>query len=104
MAAAKRMPKTPMRGRAWFALGLMLFMVVTAVVIWRRSEGVALGNTERDLQAKIRRLESARIALENDLREASSRKHVVAEAERRLSLHVAGDAQTRTIADADSVP
>jgi len=104
MARAKTSARTPMRGRTKFALALVGFLVVAVIVVWRRTEGTALANRARELRAQIGRLESERDALQHDLREAASRKRVVSEAERRLGLHVAGDLQTRTIAEADSVP
>ncbi len=93
-----------MRGRTTFALGLALFMSVTALVIWRRSTGVALIREGAALEKQLAALRSDRALLERNLRDAMSRQRVVPEAERTLGMHVATEAQTRAITGPDRVP
>jgi hypothetical protein len=87
-----------------FALGLVVFMTVTGVVIWRRSVGIAASKQSDAMESELRLIKSQRDLLEQQMREALERRRVVADAERRLGLHVATDAQTRTIADSAVVP
>lgn len=98
--AARKSPRGPLKGRAWVAIGLTAFMLVAAIVVWRRSEGVRTARDMRRLADTQRALVSERLTLERDIRTASSRGRVIAEAERRLGLHVASDAQTRILSDA----
>jgi hypothetical protein len=102
MAQARRAGKR--RGRTVFALGLLAFMTITGIVIWRRSVGIAVSKQSNALEGELRMIKSQHDLLEQQLREALERRRVVAEAERRLGLHVATDAQTRTIADSSTVP
>ncbi len=81
------------------AIGLLVFVVVAALVVWRRSEGVKVARDMRRLADTQRALVSERLTLERDIRRAKSRARVVSEAERRLGLHVATDAQTRLLSD-----
>jgi hypothetical protein len=87
------------KGRTLVAIGLALFVSVALVVVWRRSVGVAAAREMRLLERDKRALVSERTTLERALREASSRSRIVTAAEKRLGLHVATEAQTRTIAD-----
>lgn len=93
-----------MRGRTKFALGLVLFMSMAAVVIWRRSEGVALSKDVRDMNREIIAIDAERRIVERNLREAMGRQRVVTDAGRRLGLHVATEGQTRVLADSSGVP
>lgn len=110
--AARKSPRGPLKGRAWVAIGLTAFVLVAAIVVWRRSEGVRIARDMRRLSDTQRALVSERLTLERDIRSASSRGRVIAEAGRRLGLHVASDAQTRILSDAmlgdavvpDSIP
>ncbi len=104
MATARRHAHTPLRGRTTFALGLVLFMSVTALVIWRRSTGVALVREGAALETQLASLRSDRALLERNLRDAMSSQRVVPEAERRLGMHVATEVQTRTLAEPAGVP
>ncbi len=103
MATARRKARTPMRGRTTFALALVLFMALTALAIWRRNTGSTLNLRIQALEKEKNMLESRRKTLEKDIRDATGRERVVAQAEKKLGLHVASDAQTRTISDADSL-
>jgi hypothetical protein len=89
----------PLRGRALVVIGLSAFVVVTAVVVWRRSVGVATALEVGRMETERRRLLSQLVTLANDRRRAVSRTSVIREAERRLGLHVATESQTRTLPD-----
>ena len=58
--------------------------------------------TARDLRRlsdRQRALMAEKTTLDRDIRSAMARSRVIAEAERRLGLHVATDAQTRMLSD-----
>jgi len=95
----RRAPRGPLKGRAWVAIGLSVFVVVASLVVWRRSVGVASARDMRRLSDRQRALVSEKTTLDRDIRSAMSRSRVIAEAERRLGLHVATDAQTRMLSD-----
>jgi hypothetical protein len=76
-------------------MGLVLFMLVAATVVWRRSTGVATAREMQRMRGELRTLRAEQQDLENDLRRASSRRSVVSEAERRLGMRVPTEAQTR---------
>ena len=104
MAATRTRRRGPLKGRSLVAIGLFAFVAVTSLVVWRRSVGAG---TEREIaaaQSEKRSLETERVTLERDLKSARSRQRVVAEAERRLGLHVASDSQTRVLAEPGKVP
>lgn len=90
-----RTTRTRLKGRAWVALGLVAFVVVTAVVVWRRGEGVSTARAMQTMRQEQRALRAEQQDLENDLRRASSRRSIVSEAERRLGMRIPSDAQTR---------
>ncbi|WP_373062121.1 hypothetical protein [Gemmatimonas sp.] len=95
----RRTSRGPLKGRAWVAIGLGVFVVVASLAVWRRSVGVA---TARDIERLIdrqRALISEKTTLDRDIRAAMARSRVIGEAERRLGLHVATDAQTRMLSD-----
>jgi hypothetical protein len=96
---ARRSPRGPLKGRAWIAIGLGVFLVVASLVVWRRSVGVATARDMRRLSDRQRALISEKTTLDRDIRSAMSRSRVIGEAERRLGLHVATDAQTRMLSD-----
>ena len=81
------------------ALGLIVFLMLAAAVVWRRSTGVATAREIQRMEAESVEIRSQRATLEGDLRRARSRARVVGEAERRLGMHVATEAQTRFIDD-----
>lgn len=95
----RRSPRSPLKGRAWVAIGLGVFLVVASLVVWRRSVGVATARDMRRLSDQQRALVSEKTTLDRDIRSAMSRSRVISEAERRLGLHVATDAQTRMLSD-----
>jgi hypothetical protein len=76
-------------------VGLVLFMLVAAIVVWRRSTGVATTLEMQRMRDELRTLRAEQQDLENDLRRAASRRSVVSEAERRLGMRVPTEAQTR---------
>lgn len=86
------------------ALGLVGFMVVASFVVWRRSVGVSTANAMSALSLERRSLETERTTLLRNLETAKSRTRVIAEAERRLGLHVASDSQTRVVAPQGPTP
>lgn len=87
----------PGRGRALVAMGLGAFVVVTAIVVWRRSVGVATAREMRQMEIERRDLLAQQESLEHQRRGAVSRATVLREAERRLGLHVAAEGQTRSL-------
>lgn len=97
--ATKRAPRAPLKGRAWVAIGLALFAVVAAIVVGRRGVGVANARDLARLADRQRALIAEKITLDRDIRRATARSRVIGEAERRLGLHVATDAQTRLLSD-----
>jgi len=95
----RRSPRGPLKGRAWIAIGLGVFLVVTSIVVWRRGEGASAVREMGRLANRQRALISEKTTLDRDIRSAMSRSRVIGEAERRLGLHVATDAQTRMLSD-----
>lgn len=91
-------PRGPLKGRALVAVALVLFLAVSTSVVWRRSTGVRAGKQLQRLQEEKRALLAQQKFLEGRLRQATSRRNVVQEAERRLGLVRPGEAQTRFIA------
>lgn len=95
----RRSPRGPLKGRAWVAIGLGVFVVVASLAVWRRSVGVATARDMRRLSDRQRALIAEKTTLDRDIRNAMARSRVIPEAERRLGLHVATDAQTRMLSD-----
>ena len=62
--------------------------------------GAATARDMRRLSDRQRALIAEKTTLDRDIRSAMARSRVIAEAERRLGLHVATDAQTRLLSDA----
>jgi hypothetical protein len=85
------------------ALGLVLFLLVTTSVVWRRSTGVRTGRQIERLLEEKRALLAQEKYLEGQLRRATSRRNVVQEAQRRLGMIRPNEAQTRFIATPGSV-
>ena len=79
------------------AIGLASFLTIAFIVVWRRSVGVANGRQIARLETRKGELESEIKSLERDIRNASSNRYVVTEAARKLGMHVASDAQVRTV-------
>ena len=97
--APRRAGHGPLKGRAWFAIGLGVFLVVASLVVWRRGMGAETARDLRRLSDRQRALMAEKTTLDRDIRSAMARSRVIAEAERRLGLHVATDAQTRMLSD-----
>lgn len=95
----RRSPRGPLKGRAWVVIGLGVFVLVASLAVWRRSVGVATARDMRRLSDRQRALIAEKTTLDRDIRNAMARSRVVGEAERRLGLHVATDAQTRILSD-----
>ncbi len=97
--ASRRSPRGPLKGRARIAIGLGVFVMVASLVVWRRGVGVATARDMERLTDRQRALISEKTTLDRDIRSAKARSRVIGEAERRLGLHVATDAQTRMLSD-----
>jgi len=97
--ATRRAGRGPLKGRAWFTIGLGVFLVVASLVVWRRGVGAETARDLRRLSDRQRALMAEKTTLDRDIRSAMARSRVIAEAERRLGLHVATDAQTRMLSD-----
>jgi len=95
----RRASRGPLKGRAWIAIGLGVFVVVASIVVWRRGVGAATARDISRLTDRQRALSSEKTTLDRDIRSAMARSRVIGEAERRLGLHVATDAQTRMLSD-----
>ena len=104
MARARTRRRQPLKGRSLVAIGLLAFVAVTSLVVWRRSVGVSTAKSMAKSLIEKRSLEAERKALERELREAQTLARVAVEAERRLGLHVASDSQTRVVADPGKTP
>ena len=96
----RRSSRGPLKGRAWVAIGLGVFLMVASLVVWRRGVGAATARDMRRLSDRQRALIAEKTTLDRDIRSAMARSRIIAEAERRLGLHVATDAQTRLLSDA----
>jgi cell division protein FtsL len=75
------------------AAGLVAFVVVSAAVIARRSYGHREGVELTALQRRKANLESERVRLQQQIRDASSRSVIVPLAERRLGMHLPLESQ-----------
>ena len=81
------------RGRKVAALLLLGFVLVSTVVIWRRSAGIERARVLRELERARVELLAEKARLERDIRDASSRARLVPLAERRLGMHVPHDSE-----------
>lgn len=81
------------RGRSLVAVALLGFVLVATGVIWRRSYGIAQQRRLRTLEDRRASLEARAAALQNDIRELSSRARLAPVAEQRLDMHIPGDSQ-----------
>jgi cell division protein FtsL len=81
------------QGRLIVAGGLIAFVLVSAAVIARRSYGHREGLEFTQLQRRKANLESERVRLEQQIRDASARSVIVPIAERRLGMHLPSEAQ-----------
>lgn len=81
------------RGRSLVAFGLVGFVLVSAVVIWRRGYGVAQGAEFRALDRQRMQLEAQKAALERQVRDEAGRARLGPVAEGRLEMHVPTDSE-----------
>jgi|SRR5690606_33260882 len=88
--AARRVRR---RGRSVVAIVLITFVLVTTLVIWRRSVGNSEARAMDVLRSERAALEARKAALERDVRNLSSRAVLAPVAERSLGLHVAHDSE-----------
>lgn len=75
------------------ALVLVTFVLLTSLVIWRRSVGIAGASELRELGQRRLQLEGDRARLARDIRAASSRERIVPIVEQRLGMRVPTDDQ-----------
>jgi cell division protein FtsL len=73
--------------------GLVAFVIVSAAVIARRSYGHREGMELTALQRRKATLQSERVKLQQQIRDASSRSVIVPLAERRLGMHLPLESQ-----------
>lgn len=104
MATARKRKRGAFKGRTQVAFGLMLFIAVCVLVVWRRSVGVSTAKELRDLSRERASLQSQIITLRSELGNASKRSSITAAAEKRLGLHIPTEWQTRSIADSVALP
>ena len=81
------------RGRSVVATGLVVFVLVAAVVIWRRGYGVMQGGELRTLDRQRMQLEAQKASMERDVRDAAGRARRGPVAESRLDMHVPADSE-----------
>jgi hypothetical protein len=91
MAARKVKPKGTGGGRLRLTLLLVAFLAISGAVVLRRSFGNRGARELSDLEAKRAALIDERLRLENDIRTASSRSHLLPIAEGKLGMHVPVD-------------
>ena len=82
-----------MGGRSLIALALLGFFVVATGVIARRTFGISQARAIRTLEQQRDGMDAARVRLEAEIREASSRSRLGPIAERRLQMYVPADSQ-----------
>lgn len=103
-AAARGGARRQGRGRAIVALGLLLFVLVGASAVWRRSVGIAQARTLRALAARQSQLTAERAALNAAVRLAAARARVGSVAEARLGMRVPSDTQLVLVARGGAAP
>jgi membrane protein implicated in regulation of membrane protease activity len=82
-----------LRGRTLVALLLAAFVVVALSIVWRRTLGIGQSERLAVLDARKGELESERVHLESEIRDASSRQNLGGSVERRLGMHIPTDRQ-----------
>lgn len=88
------MAKKRLKAGRWIvAGGLIAFVLVSATVIGRRSYGHSEGLQLTQLQRRKSNLESERVRLEQQIRNASTRSVIVPIAERVLGMHLPTESQ-----------
>lgn len=92
-----RRSATAWRLGSWLAVGLLAFVVLAVIVVRRREIGVTEEARLVELDRARRDLDAQRVALERDLRQASSRDRIESAAARRLGLRVPSDSQIITL-------
>lgn len=80
------------RGRWIVAAALLGFVLVSAAVVTRRSYGYRVGLELTALQRRKANLESERVRLDQEIRNASSRARLLPIAE-RLGMHMPSETQ-----------
>jgi hypothetical protein len=81
------------RGRSLVAVGLVGFVLVAAVVIWRRGYGLTEGGELRTLDRQRMQLEAQKAALERQVRDEAGRAQLGPVAEQRLDMRVPTDSE-----------
>lgn len=81
------------RGRWIVAGALVAFVLVSSAIIARRSYGHSEGLEVTALQRRKAALESERVRLDQQIRDASARSVIVPLAERRLGMHLPSESQ-----------
>ena len=79
--------------RTRLVIGLLGFFVVATGVIARRTFGIGQAKTLRELHTQRDAIEAARVKLEVEIRDASSRARLGPIAESRLHMYVPADSQ-----------
>lgn len=77
----------------WLVLGLVGFFVLAMGVIARRTLGISQARQLRELDQRRDAMDAARVRLEAEIREASSRARLGPIVEQRLRMFVPADSQ-----------
>jgi cell division protein FtsL len=93
MATGKKGGKRSRGPRLFLVIGLIGFFVAATGVVTRRIFGISQAKALRALQSQREAAEAARVKLEVEIREASSRARLGPIAERRLNMYVPADSQ-----------
>lgn len=72
---------------------LVIFLVVAASVVWRRTKGMAAARALQTLATSRAELESRRLQLESDIVSQASRSRLGVRVQSQLGLHVPNDSQ-----------
>jgi cell division protein FtsL len=88
------MAKRGLKQGRWIVFGgLIVFVIVAAAVVARRSYGHREGAAVTALARRKTMLESERVRLTQEIRDNSSRSVIVPIAERRLGMHIAKESE-----------
>ncbi|HEX7123331.1 MAG TPA: hypothetical protein VF178_13230 [Gemmatimonadaceae bacterium] len=71
--AKRRVDRSPRRGRRQIAFGLLAFLAVTTLIVWRRSHGLAEARRLDALVSEQAALAAQRAELEAEVQRLSSR-------------------------------